>query len=186
VALSFSDIVTEVAWDNDGDERTHAARDWTDMSDYVDSIDGDLRGRSYEIGRPEAGVIRITFDNASGDLTPGREASPFHPYVKPNRRVRIRGRNLLPVQTATAGGKNHDTSGFWTDTAFTLAAASVADPPVAVAGSWVQRITVPTSTTAATRTLLAFFDLSGGLPHHSQPLYQTRLRHRACQHHRRS
>lgn len=106
-----SDLEIEVAFNNDIDETDYAQTGWTSILPFVASFDGDLRGRSYELDRAEAGTLNVTLDNGDGRFIPGSVGSPYYPYVKSDRRFRIRGKNMVHPNVARGGGRDRDTTG---------------------------------------------------------------------------
>lgn len=109
---AFPDVIVEWAPAGDFSERTYAPTGFTDITGFVASISGTLRSREYEAARPEAGSISIALDNNDGRFTPGSVRSPYWPNVKANRRLRVRGKNMVPMNIALGGGKEHSTLGF--------------------------------------------------------------------------
>lgn len=114
--MAFPDVIVECAFDNDINEVQYAQGGYSDITQFVKSINGTLRGRQYELDTVETGSLSITLDNADGRFTPGKVDSPYYPNVKPARRLRIRGRNLQRSQIATAGSTLRSTVGFQRDT----------------------------------------------------------------------
>lgn len=110
--MAFPDVIVECAFDNDINEVKYAQSGYADITQFVKSINGTLRGRQYELDTVETGSLSITLDNADGRFTPGKVDSPYYPNVKPARRLRIRGKNLQRSQIATAGSTLRSTQGF--------------------------------------------------------------------------
>lgn len=108
----FPDVTAEVAPDNDYSESTYAPTGFTDVTAFVESISGKLRGRTYEIGLFETGNIGVTLDNSDFRFTPGSRLSPHFPNIKAGRRFRLRGRNMINPNVATGGRKYGNTIGF--------------------------------------------------------------------------
>lgn len=107
-----TDLEIEVAFNNDFSETDYAQSGWTSILPFVSSFSGDLRGREYELDRTEAGTVSVTLDNSDGRFLPGSVQSPYYPFVKANRRFRIRGKNMLHPNVARAGSRDHDMTGF--------------------------------------------------------------------------
>lgn len=116
--MAFPDVIVECAFDNDINEVQYAQGGYTDITQFVKSINGTLRGRQYELDTVETGSLSITLDNADGRFTPGKVDSPYYPNVKPARRLRIRGKNLQRSQIATAGSTLRSTEGFTRSTIY--------------------------------------------------------------------
>lgn len=112
--MAFPNVIVECAFDNDVNEYLYASAGYSDISPFVQTISGDLRGRRYEMERVETGSIRVNLDNADGRFTPGRVDSPYYPFVKPARRFRIRGTNRQRLNIAAAGSILRSTRGFVT------------------------------------------------------------------------
>jgi hypothetical protein len=84
-------LVVEIAF-NAGFRTPAADRIWTDVSDYVElaadvTING---GRGDERSTADANQLSLTLDNSDGRFTPFRAASPYYPYVKLDRPIRVR------------------------------------------------------------------------------------------------
>lgn len=62
---------------------------WTDLTSYVRAVRVS-RGRSREQARFDAGTISVDLDNRDMRFSPENSGSPYFPYVKPNKRVRVR------------------------------------------------------------------------------------------------
>lgn len=107
-----TDLEIEVAFNNDIDETDHAQTGWTSILPFVASFSGDLRGRDYELDRTEAGTLQIVLDNSDGRFLPGSVQSPYYPYVKSDRRFRIRGKNMVHPNVARGGSRDRNTTGF--------------------------------------------------------------------------
>jgi hypothetical protein len=107
-----SDLQIEVAFNNDIDETNFAQSGWTSILPFVGSFDGDLRGREYELGQTEAGTISVVLDNSDSRFLPGSVQSPYYPYVKSDRRFRIRGKNMVHPNVARGGSRDHSLSGY--------------------------------------------------------------------------
>lgn len=92
-SLSMPNVVVEVAF-NAGWATPAALRTWTDVSDFVELGEpgGGLTiivGRGDEFAVADANKLTLTLDNRDGRFTPGRAASPYYPYVKLNRPIRV-------------------------------------------------------------------------------------------------
>lgn len=112
--MAFPPVIVECAFNSILGEGS-AQAGYTNITKYVESISGTLRGRTYELDQVETGSISIGLDNADGRFTPGSPNSPYFPYVKANRRVRIRGNNLQQLNIARGGGQEGTTAGFFRD-----------------------------------------------------------------------
>lgn len=110
--MAFPDVTVECAFDNDVNELLYAQTGYSDITPWVRVIEGDLRGRRYEMDRNETGTLRITLDNSDRRFTPNSPISPYFPFVKPSRRLRIRGNNLQRLNIATAGSALQHARGF--------------------------------------------------------------------------
>lgn len=108
----FPTVVVEFAPHNALTEDSYAPTGFTEITQFVRSISGNLRQRTYEIGRIEAGSISLTLDNHDGRFTPGTHRSPYFPDIKANRRLRVRGTNMQNPNIATGGGNYGNTIGF--------------------------------------------------------------------------
>lgn len=108
-----TDVIVELAVTEAQDEATEMVGGWTDITDYVNEISGQLRGRSYEIGEAETGSVTLNLDNSDGRFTPERPGSPYYPYIIPSRPIRVRGTNMATDNVATTGGKEHNSKGFF-------------------------------------------------------------------------
>lgn len=113
--MAFPKVIVECAFNSILSERASAATGFTEITKYVESVSGTLRGRSYELDQVETGSITVALDNSDGRFTPGSDLSPYFPYVKANRRLRIRGKNMQRLNIARAGGQQFDTDGFFRD-----------------------------------------------------------------------
>lgn len=111
--MGFPGVIVECAFNSILPEATTAPTGFTDITKYVDEISGTLRGRSYELDDIETGSITLVLDNADGRFTPGSPLSPYFPYVKANRRLRIRGLNMQRPNVARTGGAEQSTIGFF-------------------------------------------------------------------------
>ena len=121
-----SGIIVECAFNNDYDETSYAQSGYTEITPWVDAIAADnLRGREHELGRPAAGTMNVTLDNEDRRFTPMNPRSPYYPNVKPGRRFRIRGKNMVHPNVARGGGRDRATTGFDLHTAVPSMAANV-------------------------------------------------------------
>jgi len=109
-----ADLEIEVAFNNDIDETNYAQSGWTSILPFVSSFSGDLRGREYELDRTEAGTLSVVIDNSDARFLPGSVQSPYYPYVKSDRRFRIRGKNMVHPNVARGGSRDHNLLG-WLD-----------------------------------------------------------------------
>lgn len=123
--MGFPNVIVECAFNSILDETTSAPTGFTDITKYVDTISGTLRGRSYELDDIETGSITLSLDNSDGRFTPGSPLSPYYPYVKANRRLRIRGKNLQRLNIARTGGQEGNANGFFVPTFNTSDAGGV-------------------------------------------------------------
>lgn len=107
-----SDLEIEVAFNNDFDETDFAQSGWTSVLPFVGSFSGDLRGREHELDRAEAGTLSVVLDNSDSRFLPGSVQSPYYPFVKADRRFRIRGKNMVHPNVARGGSRDHNLTGF--------------------------------------------------------------------------
>ena len=107
-----SDLEIEVAFNNDIDETNYAQSGWTSILPFVSAFNGDLRGQEYERGQTEGGTISVVLDNSDGRFLPGSVQSPYYPYVKSDRRFRIRGKNMVHPNVARGGSRDRNATGF--------------------------------------------------------------------------
>jgi hypothetical protein len=114
--MGFPAVIVECAFNSILSETLSAPTGFTEITDYVETISGTLRGRSYELDDIETGSITLGLDNTDGRFTPGSPLSPYYPYVRANRRLRIRGKNMQRPNIARAGGQEFSTEGFFRDT----------------------------------------------------------------------
>lgn len=106
------DVIVEMAFANDINEADYGQSGYTEVTQYVRSISGTLRGRQYELGRAEAGTLSVTLDNGDRRFSPGTAVSPYFPNVKPGRRFRVRGRNMVHPNVGRTGSRDRDFTGF--------------------------------------------------------------------------
>jgi hypothetical protein len=116
--MGFPRVIVECAFNSILGEGVSAQSGYTEITKFVDSISGTLRGRAYELDQVETGSITVALDNSDGRFTPGSPNSPYFPYVKANRRFRIRGNNLQRLNIARAGGQEDSAEGFFRGTSF--------------------------------------------------------------------
>ncbi|MCX5201040.1 LamG domain-containing protein [Streptomyces sp. NBC_00237] len=81
-------ILVEAGWG--GLITAPATITWTDISQYVDMVQGIAisRGASDELSETQPGTMTLRLDNADGRFTPGNSASPYYPFVRRNAPVR--------------------------------------------------------------------------------------------------
>lgn len=128
--MAFLPVIVECAFNSILAETSSASTGYTDITKYVDKVSGTLRGRTYELDDVETGSISVALDNADGRFTPGSPLSPYFPYVKANRRFRIRGKNMQRPNIARAGGHEMSTAGFFKDAGHVLDATDGVTPVV--------------------------------------------------------
>lgn len=85
-------LLVEMGWG--GLVQYPATITWTDISQYVDVVQGVAisRGASDELSETQPGTATLVLDNADGRFTPGSSGSPYSPYV----------RRLAPIRIAVA------------------------------------------------------------------------------------
>src|SRR5665811_592173 len=158
--MAFPNVIVDCAFDNDINESQYAQSGYSDITRWVKTISGTLRGRVYEMDQVETGSLRIALDNSDGRFTPEDARSPYFPSVTPSRRLRIRGLNLQRGNVAGTGSVDHDSRGF----------SQVSDPDwdvsnaqdiVAVENSG---LTSPLRTLLRTATIAAPLDFDGDTP----------------------
>lgn len=108
-----SDVIVELGVTDVQDEWTDLVGGWSDITDYVLSLSGQLRGRSYEIGSAESGSLTLKLLNEDGRFTPERPSSPYYPHIVPERPIRVRGKNMAIDNVATTGAKERNAKGFF-------------------------------------------------------------------------
>ncbi|MFD5033654.1 LamG-like jellyroll fold domain-containing protein [Streptomyces sp. NPDC058405] len=76
---------------------------WTDISQYVDMVQGVAtdRGTSDEVSGISPGTMTARLDNADGRFTPGNPASPYAPFVRRNAPIRF-AVTTAPARTGSA------------------------------------------------------------------------------------
>lgn len=81
--------VVEIAFSTDP---LAASPVWTDITQYVRMDQGITirRGRGDELAVIQAGTCRLVLDNTDSRFTPTNAGSPYYPYVKKGRRIRVR------------------------------------------------------------------------------------------------
>lgn len=121
--MAFPPVIVECAFNSTLPETSSAQTGFTDITKFVESVSGTLRGRAYELDDVETGSVNVALDNADGRFTPASPLSPYFPFVKANRRLRIRGANMQRLNIARAGGQELSTDGFFRDASFVLDAS---------------------------------------------------------------
>lgn len=82
---------------------------WTDITQYVDTVQGVQisRGASDELAQVQPGTCRLTLDNSDGRFTPTHSGSPYYPNVLKNTPLRVRevsaGTNLITNPSFESG-----------------------------------------------------------------------------------
>jgi len=158
--MAFPNVIVDCAFDNDINESMYAQTGYSDITRWVKTISGTLRGRTYEMDQVETGSLRIALDNTDGRFSPEDARSPYYPCVTPSRRLRIRGLNVQRPNVAAAGSVNHDSRGF----------SQVSDPywgvgnaqPITVVEN--SGLTSPLRTLLRTATIAAPLDFTGDSP----------------------
>lgn len=84
----WPDFFVEVAWANKALD-LDANVVWTDITAYLRSFRLS-RSRSRELARFDAGTLDMILDNRDGRFSPEYSGSAYFPYVRPNKRVRVR------------------------------------------------------------------------------------------------
>ncbi|MFZ3558169.1 hypothetical protein [Streptomyces sp. BH055] len=76
---------------------------WTDITDYVDVVQGVAitRGASDELSETQPGTATLTLDNSDGRFTPGNTGSPYYPYVRQNVPIRVSAA-VIPQRSGAA------------------------------------------------------------------------------------
>ena len=84
------DVLVEIAF-NAGFSTPPASRTWTDVSSYVEAVQGITitHGRQDERSTADANTLSLVLDNSDGRFTAGRASSPYSPNVKLGRPVRV-------------------------------------------------------------------------------------------------
>jgi len=67
---------------------SNAAATWTNISDYVISVDYSS-GKASDLDSPQAGTATIILDNSQRFFEPDYTGSPYYPAVRPMRRFKI-------------------------------------------------------------------------------------------------
>jgi hypothetical protein len=64
---------------------------WTDVTAYLSNVEAVSiqRGRQHEFDTVQAGTATLLLDNDTGYFTPDNADSPYYPYIKPRKRIRI-------------------------------------------------------------------------------------------------
>ncbi|MEH0579000.1 LamG domain-containing protein [Streptomyces sp. B21-108] len=77
---------------------------WTDISTFVDVEKQGVtisRGASDELSDTQPGTATLWLDNSDGRFTPGNDASPYSPFVRPNAPIRI-AQAVMPTVSGSA------------------------------------------------------------------------------------
>ncbi|MGW7085011.1 LamG-like jellyroll fold domain-containing protein [Streptomyces sp. NPDC054871] len=76
---------------------------WTDITQYVDTVQGVsvTRGASDERAETQPGQASLVLDNADGRFTPGNTGSPYYPFVRRNAPIRV-SVAVIPARTGSA------------------------------------------------------------------------------------
>ncbi len=96
INASFPRVFVEAAFGAIPGDMSSAILDsaYTDLSSYALSDAEQVgisvsRGKPYELGQPESGVITIAMNNQSGAFNPLNTSSPFYPDVKLGTPIRV-------------------------------------------------------------------------------------------------
>lgn len=83
-------VTVEIAF-NAGYSTAASARVWTDVTQYVQVVDGiDItHGRGDERGQADANSLHLVLKNSDGRFTPDLSTSPYYPNVKLGRPIRV-------------------------------------------------------------------------------------------------
>lgn len=100
MADPFPQVTVEVAFE----PATATPPTYTDVSaKHAEDADTSFKlGRQYETDVVEPGTGSLVLNNDGGEFTPGRVGSPYYPYVKPQRRVRLRA--TVPATSPVGAG----------------------------------------------------------------------------------
>lgn len=63
--------------------------EWTDLSAYVRNVSIRRGNENYLLRQFEAGSCQITFDDPDSRFLPSNTASPYYPWVRPSRPMRV-------------------------------------------------------------------------------------------------
>jgi hypothetical protein len=80
--------VSNPSWPNVDVQVEFTSGIWTSLPHRVSALNY-TRGRQYELAVAQAGVLNVTLENFDGALDPENAASPFYPYVKLGKRIRV-------------------------------------------------------------------------------------------------
>lgn len=96
--MAMPELIYEIAFERNPNAANPA---WTNVTRFVRKVEESFveRGRSYELDEIQPGSGGFTLHNFAGEFTPGNALSPYHPWVLPGRRVRIRA--VHEAQTRT-------------------------------------------------------------------------------------
>ena len=83
--VTFPSPILELAFEDPGTEPN-----WIDFSSVLKRFSFH-RGRSSERDQTEAGRIEVVLDDPTRQLDPANTASPYYPFVRPMRRIRLKG-----------------------------------------------------------------------------------------------
>lgn len=78
------DVMVELTLDGVG----VGAPTWQDITPYVEGFTT-KRGRASDTAVCDPGTLTVTLDNSDGRFDPANTASPYYPFLVPNRRVRV-------------------------------------------------------------------------------------------------
>lgn len=133
VHTAFPDVYVECAFDTDLSDDLYAQTGWTGITEFVRTLSGNLRGRSYELDQIQTGSMAIDLDNGDGRFTPDSIRSPYYPNVKASRRLRIRGKNMQSLNVGRTGSQDHSASDFFPNPN-NVTRYSASDSPVRIQG----------------------------------------------------
>lgn len=85
---SLPSLCIEIDFTNDP---TNPSRVWTDVTSDVRQLEYTLAGRTQELQRTEAGTLRATLSNRSGNYDPTNPSGAYYPGVRRRRWIRVRG-----------------------------------------------------------------------------------------------
>ena len=99
---------------------TDASVAWVPITDYLEVEKGVsiARRRANELDEPSSGTLSLWLDNSDGRFTRLNTSSPYYPYVKYNRLIRVRAQwpsssvNLVTRRQATGGQDDVASAGF--------------------------------------------------------------------------
>lgn len=115
----FPRVSLDVAWRTDP---RSASPEWHDEGANLREL-STSRGRRRSLDRMEPGRLEAVLDNSGREYDPTNRASPYHPHVRPGRRMRVRAEwpwlpGLLSNPDFEAG------TTYWSATNATLAAST--------------------------------------------------------------